>query len=55
MCPRCGGLVIKERSYDVKYEGFRYVIMDKCLICGNVEDATVINNRRLSGVKVYVK
>ena len=48
-CERCDGLMVSERicdlqgmSSDLCVEGYR------CLLCGNIIDATILENRRHS-------
>ncbi|HBR51493.1 MAG TPA: hypothetical protein DEA71_15580 [Nitrospira sp.] len=48
-CQRCDGLMVSERicdlqglSSDLCVDGYR------CLLCGNVVDATILENRRQS-------
>jgi hypothetical protein len=48
-CDRCNGLMVSERiddfqgmSSDLCLDGYR------CLLCGNVVDATILENRRRS-------
>lgn len=48
-CQRCDGLMVSERicdlqglSSDLCVDGYR------CLLCGNVVDATILENRRRS-------
>lgn len=48
-CERCDGLMISERIFDL--EGMRSdlcVHAYRCLLCGDVVDATIIENRRWS-------
>lgn len=49
MCERCDGLMVSERICDLRGtgrdlcgEGYR------CLLCGNLVDATILDNRRRS-------
>lgn len=48
-CDRCNGLMVSERIYDFQgmssdlcVDGYR------CLLCGNIVDATILENRRRS-------
>ena len=48
-CERCDGLMVSERIYDFQgmssdlcVDGYR------CLLCGNIVDATILENRRRS-------
>lgn len=48
-CDRCNGLMVNERIYDCQgmssdlcVDGYR------CLLCGNIVDATILENRRRS-------
>lgn len=48
-CDRCNGLMVNERIYDFQgmssdlcVDGYR------CLLCGNIVDATILENRRRS-------
>ncbi|MDR4467235.1 hypothetical protein [Nitrospira sp. BLG_1] len=48
-CERCDGLMVSERIYDLQglssnpcIEGYR------CLLCGDVVDATILEHRRRS-------
>lgn len=45
--PRCRGLMVVDQCYDLSddtgrthFEGFR------CVICGEILDSTIVNNRR---------
>ena len=48
-CERCNGLMVSERIYDFQgmssdlcVDGYR------CLLCGNIVDVTILENRRHS-------
>lgn len=48
-CERCNGLMVSERIYD--FEGMSSdLCVDgyRCLLCGNIVDATIRENRRHS-------
>lgn len=48
-CPKCAGLQITERSYDVhEGHGTGWLVMTKCVNCGTYEDDLIQFNRRIS-------
>lgn len=53
-CTRCGGLIVKESVYDMEGSS-QFVLMDRCLQCGNIEDPVSARNRAKSAVPVNQK
>jgi hypothetical protein len=43
-CPRCGGFLVDERCLDL-YDGRIVRRLDRCIQCGNLEDALLLQNR----------
>ena len=43
-CPRCGGFLVDERCLDL-YDGRIVARLDRCIQCGNLEDALLLQNR----------
>lgn len=48
-CDRCEGLMVSERIYDFQGMGSDLCVNGyRCLLCGNLVDATILENRRRS-------
>lgn len=43
-CPRCGGFLVGEWCLDL-YDGQIVAKLDRCIQCGNLEDAQLLQNR----------
>lgn len=45
-CPRCGGLMVSDRLQDIKDStGHLHFLGARCLVCGEILDAKIIENR----------
>ncbi len=52
-CERCDGLMVSERIYDPQgLSGDLCVDGYRCILCGNIVDATILENRRRSAEAV---
>lgn len=47
-CERCDGLMVGERIYDLGMSNDLCVDGYRCLLCGDVVDATILEHRRRS-------
>lgn len=47
-CERCDGLMVSERIYDLGMSNDLCVDGYRCLLCGDVVDATILEHRRQS-------
>lgn len=48
-CERCGGLMVSERICDLRERNSDLCVDGyRCLLCGNLVDATILENRRRS-------
>lgn len=47
-CPRCAGLLIKERSYFCQYESKLSLTMIRCVNCGYYTDHGMDLNRQMA-------
>ncbi len=48
-CERCHGLMVSEQIYDLQWmNSDLHVDGYRCLLCGNLVDATILENRRRS-------
>lgn len=48
-CERCNGLMVSERIYDFRGMGSDLCVDGyRCILCGNIVDATILENRRRS-------
>ena len=48
-CDRCNGLMVSERIYDFQGMSSDLCVNGyRCLLCGNLVDATILENRRRS-------
>ena len=46
-CPRCGGLLVTERCFDLRGDmGKLDFSAQRCLLCGDLFDALILRNRR---------
>jgi ribosomal protein S27AE len=49
MCPRCGGIMVSDISFDLLNSfGESELAATRCVQCGEVVDAVIQRNRRLS-------
>ncbi len=47
-CERCDGLMVSERIFDLGMSNDLCVDGYRCLLCGDIVDATILENRRRS-------
>jgi hypothetical protein len=46
-CPKCNGLLMTERSYNLHDGGF--LVLTRCVNCGTYTDPTIEMNQRATG------